>query len=54
MQPSAKEDVRVKTIQIGAEASQTTRVSGDLDSKSELALIAFLRVNVNVFACQPS
>jgi hypothetical protein len=33
MQPSAKEDVPIKTVQIGAEAGQTTRVTGDLDSK---------------------
>jgi hypothetical protein len=33
VQPSSKEDVPVKTIQVGAQAGQTTRVSGDLDSK---------------------
>jgi hypothetical protein len=33
VQPSAGEDVPVKTIQIGADAAQTTRISGDLDSK---------------------
>jgi hypothetical protein len=33
VQPSGKEDVPVKTVQVGAEAGQTTRVSGDLDSK---------------------
>jgi hypothetical protein len=33
VQPSAKEDVAVKTVQIRAEAAQTTRVSGDLDGK---------------------
>jgi hypothetical protein len=33
VQPSAKEDIPVRTIQIRAEAGQTTRVSGDLDSK---------------------
>jgi hypothetical protein len=33
VQPSAKEDVPVKTIQIRAEAGQTTLVSSDLDSK---------------------
>jgi hypothetical protein len=33
VQPSVKEDVPVKTIQVGAEAGQTARVSGDLDSK---------------------
>jgi hypothetical protein len=27
------EDVPVKTIQVGTEAGQTTRISGDLDSK---------------------
>jgi hypothetical protein len=33
VQPSAKEDVPVKTVQIGAEAGLTTCVSIDLDSK---------------------
>jgi hypothetical protein len=33
MQPSAKEDVPIKTVQIRAEAGQTTHVTGDLDSK---------------------
>jgi hypothetical protein len=51
MQP---EDVPVKTIQVGTAAGQTTRMSGDLDSKEELMLIAFLWANVDVFAWQPS
>jgi hypothetical protein len=33
VQPSAEEDVPMKTIQIGADAAQTTRISGALDSK---------------------
>jgi hypothetical protein len=33
VQPSSKEDVPVKTVQVGAKAEQTTRISGDLDSK---------------------
>jgi hypothetical protein len=33
VQPSTGEDVPMKTIQIGADAAQTTRISGDLDSK---------------------
>jgi hypothetical protein len=33
VQPSAKEDVPVKTVQIGVEAGRTTRVSGDVDNK---------------------
>jgi hypothetical protein len=33
MQPSSKEDVPMKTIQVGTEAGQTTHISGDLDSK---------------------
>jgi hypothetical protein len=33
VQPSGKEDVPVKTVQIGADAAQTTRIVGDLDSK---------------------
>jgi hypothetical protein len=53
VQPSAKEDVPVKTVQVEAEAGQTTHVSSDLDNKYELTLITFLRDNVNVFAWQP-
>jgi hypothetical protein len=33
VQLSTGEDVLMKTIQIGADAAQTTRISGDLDSK---------------------
>jgi hypothetical protein len=33
VQPSGKEDIPVKTVQVGAEARQTTRISGDLDNK---------------------
>jgi hypothetical protein len=33
VQPSAGEDVPMKTIQIGADAAQTTHISGDLDNK---------------------
>jgi hypothetical protein len=33
VQLSAGEDVPTKTIQIGADAAQTTRISGELDSK---------------------
>jgi hypothetical protein len=33
VQPSTKEDVPVKTVQIGVDAAQTTRIAGDLDSK---------------------
>jgi hypothetical protein len=33
VQPSGKEDVPVKTVQVGTEARQITRISGDLDSK---------------------
>jgi hypothetical protein len=33
VQPSGKEDVSVKTIQIGVDAAQTTRIAGDLDNK---------------------
>jgi hypothetical protein len=33
VQPSGKEDIPVKTVQVGTEAGQTTCVSGDLDSK---------------------
>jgi hypothetical protein len=53
MQPFGKEDVPMKTVQIGADATQTTRIVGDLDSKYELTLVTFLRVNVDMFAWQP-
>jgi hypothetical protein len=33
MQPSIKEDIPVKAVQVKTEARQTTRISGDLDSK---------------------
>jgi hypothetical protein len=33
VQPSTKDDVPVKTVQIGVDAAQTTRIAGDLDSK---------------------
>jgi hypothetical protein len=40
----------VKTIQVGAEASQTTRIGGNLGEKQKSALIVFLRANVDMFA----
>jgi hypothetical protein len=33
VQSSGKEDVPIKTVQVGAEAGQTTHISADLDSK---------------------
>jgi hypothetical protein len=33
VQPSGKEDIPMKTVQVRTEAVQTTRISGDLDSK---------------------
>jgi hypothetical protein len=33
VQPSDKEDVPVKIVQVRTEAGQTTHISGDLDSK---------------------
>jgi hypothetical protein len=33
VQPSGREDVPMKAIQIGADAAQMTRITGDLDSK---------------------
>jgi hypothetical protein len=33
VQPSGKEDVPMKSVQIGADAAQTTRITRDLDSK---------------------
>jgi hypothetical protein len=54
VRPSDTDDVPMKTIQVGAETSQTTRIGGNLGEKLESALIAFLRANVDVFACEPS
>jgi hypothetical protein len=50
MQLSDNEGVPVKTIHIEADAAQTIRIAGDLDSKEELTLITFLWANVNMFA----
>jgi hypothetical protein len=44
----------VKTIQVGADSSQTTRITGNLGEKNELTLVAFLQANVGVFAWEPS
>jgi hypothetical protein len=33
VQPSGKEDIPVKTIQVGTKAGQTTCISGDMDTK---------------------
>jgi hypothetical protein len=33
VQPSGKEDIPIKIVQVGTEARQTTRISGDLGSK---------------------
>jgi hypothetical protein len=33
VQSSGKEDITMKTVQIGADAAQTTHIAGDLDSK---------------------
>jgi hypothetical protein len=33
VQPSGKEDIPIKTVQVRTEAGQTTCISGDLDSK---------------------
>jgi hypothetical protein len=33
VQPSGKEDIPVKTVQVGTEAGQTTLISGDMYSK---------------------
>jgi hypothetical protein len=54
VQPSGDEGVPAKAVQIRADATQTTRIARDLDSKYELTLIAFLRTNVVVFVWQPS
>jgi hypothetical protein len=54
VQPSGKEDVPIKTIQVGTEAGQITHISSDLDSKYELTLVTFLRANVDVFDWQLS
>jgi hypothetical protein len=44
VQTSNNEGVPVKTIQIGVDATENTRITGDLDSKYELALIAFVDI----------
>ena len=40
----------MKTVQIGADSTRTTRIAGNLEEKYEDTLIAFLRANVDVFA----
>jgi hypothetical protein len=47
---SDTDDVPMKTFQVGAESSQTTRISRNLGEKLESVLIAFLRENIDVFA----
>jgi hypothetical protein len=54
VRPSDTDDVPVKTFQVGAETSQTTRIGGNLGEKYESALVAFLQANVDVFAWEPS
>jgi hypothetical protein len=54
VQPSSKEDIPMKTIQIGADASQTTYIMRYLNTKLKLVLVTFLWANVDVFAWQPS
>jgi hypothetical protein len=54
VEPSDNEDILVKVIYIGTDAAQTTRITGILGDKKELTLVTFLRVNVDVFAWQPS
>jgi hypothetical protein len=54
MQPSDKEDIPVKIIQISTDSAQTTHIVGNLGDKYELSLVTFLWDNVDVFARQPS
>jgi hypothetical protein len=54
VQPSDSEDVPVTIVHIGVNATQTTRIMGNLGDKYELTLITFLQDNVDVFAWQPS
>jgi hypothetical protein len=54
VQPSDIESISIKTIQIEADAAQITRIMRDLDNKYELAPVAFLWANVDMFAWQLS
>src|SRR6185312_306290 len=54
VQPTDPDNVPMKTVQIGADSSRTTRIAGNLEEKYEDALITFLRANVDVFAWEPS
>jgi hypothetical protein len=54
VRPFGADGVPVKAIQLSAGSSQTTRIAGDLEEKYELALVAFLHANVDVFAWEPS
>jgi hypothetical protein len=52
--PSNNEDIPMTVIQIGTNATQTTRIAGNLGDKLELTLVTFLWDNVDVFAWEPS
>src|SRR6185312_11463785 len=54
VQPSDPDNVPMKTVQIGADSSRTTRIAGNLEEKYEDALITFLRANVDVFTWEPA
>jgi hypothetical protein len=54
VQPSGADDVPVKTIWLNGDSSQTTHIAGNLEEKQEIALVAFLQANADVFAWEPS
>jgi hypothetical protein len=54
VQPSGADSVPDKTIRLSADSSQTTCIASDLEEKYELALIAFLQANADIFAWEPS
>jgi hypothetical protein len=54
VQPSGADGGPVKTIQLSRDSSQTTRIAGNLEEKLEIALVAFLQANADVFAWEPS
>jgi hypothetical protein len=48
------EQTRVQTIRLSGDSSQTTRIAGNLEEKQEIALVAFLQANADIFAWEPS
>jgi hypothetical protein len=54
VQPSGADDGPVKSIQVSVDSSQTTHIAGNLEDKYELALVAFLQANADVFTWELS